>query len=77
MLYKKKSFLSPRYTYRLLVANSLSVDKHMATTRRPTDFSDARCPHKVLPTVGGERKHNNCICVFQLKKVVANMWATE
>ncbi|KAI0231981.1 hypothetical protein LSAT2_017677 [Lamellibrachia satsuma] len=48
-------FLSPPDTYRLLVTNRLSADNYPSADRRPTDFSNARCPQKVMPTVGGWR----------------------
>ena len=57
-------------------ANSLSADNYPSADCRPTIFLDARCPQKVLPTVGGEHTHNDYIDM-PTEKVVANMLATE
>ena len=67
---------SPPDTYRILVANILYADNYPSANRQPTDFSDAICPQKVFPSVGGEHTHNDYI-ESPTEKVVGNMLATE
>ena len=55
------------YTYRLLVANSLSADHYPSAARRPTGFLCARGSQKVLQTVGGEHTHSDYIWVANWK----------
>ena len=58
------------------VANSLCADNYPSAGRWPTEFSNAICPQRVMPTVGGEHSHNDYI-KLPTEKAVANMLATE
>ena len=71
---RARQLLRPPYAYQLLIANSLSADKYLVTTHRPTDFSREKRPQKVLSSVGGEHTRNDLCWQLKIQYVYGGLY---